>query len=381
MTNDFPQTAMFSCPKTGPAIPGSIPYTCMDKGLALSMIPQGRVAAGQGRQYVPSMSVYLVRRETKKGARWHVRCELPGTPIIHLGVYETKTLADLRRGKALEDIALGRIPRRFTSIAPVQRTVRDVAKEWVGTLHDIADSTRSYYVRSTSTLPDWLADMDPDAVTYTDIQKHVADMSQRLKRGTIDRELAVLRMLLDNAGVAANPVRDKRVRLPRRGPKRMRLPSTKDIALLHEILPTRADLMTLLEHTGLRIHEAAALRWEDLDYTRDRLLVRESKTAAGRRWVDHLPNTPAIPTPETLPSWQPHDLVFRNPGAMRLTDALRAASINHGVPRFSAHDFRHLHASRLLHQGILSPAQIAARLGHANPGVTLSIYSHVVPPD
>ena len=42
-----------------------------------------------------------------------------------------------------------------------------------------------------------------------------------------------------------------------------------------------------------------------------------------------------------------------------------------------AHDLRHLHATTLLLAGV--PVHIvAARLGHADPAVTLRVYSHVL---
>lgn len=59
------------------------------------------------------------------------------------------------------------------------------------------------------------------------------------------------------------------------------------------------------------------------------------------------------------------------------TKALRAAGVRSGVV---VHDLRHHHASSLLSQG-LSPAVVARRLGHANPGVTMSTYAHVMPND
>jgi integrase len=47
------------------------------------------------------------------------------------------------------------------------------------------------------------------------------------------------------------------------------------------------------------------------------------------------------------------------------------------LPHARLHDLRHLHATTLLLAGI--PVHIvAARLGHADPAVTLRVYSHVL---
>ena len=42
------------------------------------------------------------------------------------------------------------------------------------------------------------------------------------------------------------------------------------------------------------------------------------------------------------------------------------------------HDLRHTHATMLLRQGV-HPKVVQERLGHANVGITLDIYSHVAP--
>jgi len=48
-----------------------------------------------------------------------------------------------------------------------------------------------------------------------------------------------------------------------------------------------------------------------------------------------------------------------------------------GLPHASPHDLRHLHATTLLLAGV--PVHVvAARLGHADPSVTLRVYAHVL---
>jgi integrase len=42
------------------------------------------------------------------------------------------------------------------------------------------------------------------------------------------------------------------------------------------------------------------------------------------------------------------------------------------------HDLRHTHATLMLKAGI-HPKVVSERLGHANIGITLDIYSHVLP--
>ena len=49
-----------------------------------------------------------------------------------------------------------------------------------------------------------------------------------------------------------------------------------------------------------------------------------------------------------------------------------------GLPHLRLHDLHHSHATLLLEAGV-HPKVVSERLGHANIGITLDIYSHVLP--
>jgi integrase len=50
---------------------------------------------------------------------------------------------------------------------------------------------------------------------------------------------------------------------------------------------------------------------------------------------------------------------------------------NQQLPHARVHDLRHLHATTLLLSGV--PVHVvAARLGHADPAITLRVYAHVI---
>ena len=48
------------------------------------------------------------------------------------------------------------------------------------------------------------------------------------------------------------------------------------------------------------------------------------------------------------------------------------------LPRIRFHDLRHAHATHLLSSGI-HPKVASERLGHSKVGITLDLYSHVIP--
>jgi len=71
-----------------------------------------------------------------------------------------------------------------------------------------------------------------------------------------------------------------------------------------------------------------------------------------------------------------HDGSKVNPSAVTL--AFRRIIKKAGLRDIRIHDLRHTHATLMLKAGV-HPKVVSERLGHANIGITLDIYSHVLP--
>lgn len=160
-----------------------------------------------------------------------------------------------------------------------------------------------------------------------------------------------------------------------------------------------------LATTGMRRGEVLGLRWRDLDLDAARASIRQTviavqhtpmlgtpKTAKGRRTVtldagtvvalrEHRKQQAA----ERLlmgAGWTDNDLVFCHiDGKMlhpeRFTRGFSEAVRRLGLPPIRLHDLRHGWATLALQAGI-HPKVVQERLGHANIGITLDTYSHVV---
>ena len=61
-----------------------------------------------------------------------------------------------------------------------------------------------------------------------------------------------------------------------------------------------------------------------------------------------------------------------------LTVEFRKLARQLGFQRVRLHDLRHTHATMMLKQKV-NPKVVSERLGHSSVGITLDIYSHVVP--
>ena len=148
--------------------------------------------------------------------------------------------------------------------------------------------------------------------------------------------------------------------------------------------------------TGVRSGELRGLKWEHIDWHSQQIHVRRSwkenqffhpKTAASNR---------RIPLAETLVSelreWRlacpksQHGLVFANLSGNPMSNpnllqrgfypALRRA----GLRQIRFHDLRHTFASLMIANGE-DIVRVSRLLGHANPAITLKVYSHAMPRD
>lgn len=159
-------------------------------------------------------------------------------------------------------------------------------------------------------------------------------------------------------------------------------------------------------YTGMRLGELLGLRWSDVDLDLANLSVVqalykrsgickmvEPKTSKSRRQIALSPSLSLLlrdykteqQAQRILLGGDSVDsnLVFSHidgkpldPGVVSHTFAkvLKKA----GLPHIRFHDLRHSHATLLLKAGI-HPKIVSERLGHANIGITLDTYSHVLP--
>lgn len=159
--------------------------------------------------------------------------------------------------------------------------------------------------------------------------------------------------------------------------------------------------------TGMRRGEILGLRWSDVDEgyavirisrtlevtSEQGVVFEEPKTARSRRAV----MVPGFLTARLIahrrsqtarrraagPAWHESGLVVdRGNGTPWNPDRFSSAwpwfLHRSGLPHVRFHDLRHGHATLMLMKGV-HPKIVSERLGHSTIGITLDIYSHVLP--
>ena len=217
---------------------------------------------------------------------------------------------------------------------------------------------------------------------------------------------AVVSLVLDwgvrQGYVGQNPFRqlDSKDRVGQKRRRGIRVLTTVELDALIEAagLEWRAVLFTIA-HTGARASESLGLGWADIDFEARRIRIDKQMTRTGSTLADvktsaserYVPMSPALA--EELKAHRKEqfarghagkgDLVFTtslgtSPGYWNLrTRGLKRAADKVGLEGVSLHGLRHTFGSHLVRQGI-DVATVSRYLGHSDPSVLLSTYSHEV---
>ncbi|VHC70553.1 tyrosine-type recombinase/integrase [Streptococcus pyogenes] len=258
-----------------------------------------------------------------------------------------------------------------------------------------------------------LGNIKVDKITASDIQMLINRLSKYYVNYTAVR--SVIRKVLQQGVLLGlidyNSARD--IILPRKQPnakKKVKFIDPSDLKSFLEHLETSqhkrynlyfdAVLYQLLLSTGLRIGEACALEWGDIDlengtiainktYNKNLKFLSTAKTQSGNRVI-----SVDKKTLRSLKLYQMRqrqlfnevgarvsEVVFATPTRKYFNASVRQSVLDTrckeaGIERFTFHAFRHTHASLLLNAGI-SYKELQYRLGHANISMTLDTYGHL----
>lgn len=291
----------------------------------------------------------------------------------YAGSFPTKQEAQARRDLIAYELANLRDPALL--IDEQRQPTRPRSKlgivypTWALSRRDVGESAKALYGNSGEW---WLRllgpDTDPARVTVDMILAGVDVMLDELSPATVRLYKSHLGMVLDFADVTPNPARSPKIKLPKTAGERD-IPSNDEWAAILARITDRSRLaVRLMECCGFRVSEACGIVAGDIDQAGGMILVRRSKTAAGRnRWV---PCPPELLEP----------LLERGGVGVNATQVyydLRAACRAGKVREFGTHVLRHRRISLWIRQGV-DDVQLSRWAGHAKASLSKDTYGHVI---
>jgi site-specific recombinase XerD len=227
--------------------------------------------------------------------------------------------------------------------------------------------------------------------THTVEENKAKRSAKKLKPATINKELSVLRFMLNRAiewGYQTSKPKVKLLKLPKEPPKFL---SREEIDRVIEKASTwLKPILIVLRNTGMRRGELVNLRFSDIDYANKTLLIRSNKTNSYRilpinqelyqtvLWLrDYYPlphRDKSIPREDCQ-----REYVFCMPDGSKLKafrHSFNKACRKVGI-KATPHILRHSFASHLVMSGV-DLVSVKELLGHSQISTTM-IYAHLSP--
>lgn len=299
--------------------------------------------------------------------------------------YEAHLRRQLSDGKS---VYLSADPRRVAELAP---TLDAFAADWLATYASprLKPSTyRDYSLRYEHHLKPALGSLPIDAINTRAIDQLSGVLLRKgLHPKSANNVLGVLRRMLMSAVewgmLPALPL----VKWLKSPPSRFDfLTPLEAEALLNSVTrePWRLMMMTAL-HSGLRLGELVALRWDDIDFERGQLCVRRSctrgiETSPKNNRIRYVPLTDELARALNA-AGRTEGYVFEVRG-QQVTQAmawraLQTARTHAGLRHIGWHTMRHSFASHLVSENVPIVA-VQMLLGHSDIKMTQR-YAHVAP--
>lgn len=333
----------------------------------------------------------------RKDGRWCAVVTLNGKRVTRYA----KSKSDARRRLQ----ALLQAQGQGALSAPAVITAHEWLDQWLALREpEIRPSTYRSYRNALRAIEPFIGTARLDRVEPVGIAFALSEMRRRgLGERRIQLSYGVLKQAFGSAVrlrlLAMNPA--ERVDAPRHRERR------RDYWTMGEVrrflVGARADrsryapLFIFLLSTGLRISEASALVWSDVDLDHGTARVERALVFTSNRATLHSPKSRdgfravALPTAardalRSLP--QPHQdgAVFvnrngRTPTPMDLRRSLQSLCARVGVPAISPHGLRHVNAALLAASGIVDPHTLRRHLGHSTIQMSLQRYAYAMKPD
>ena len=284
-------------------------------------------------------------------------------------------------------------------------TVAEFAERWTATRQHLAQATRDHdrHLLASLILPTF-GERPVASLRQSEVAAWLSelDVAPSTKAKALQKLSAVLRLAVADGALKVNPadgVDRPTVKTKREGRALTDAEVSKILEAAEQVDPDTAVMVWLMARAGLRIGEVLALNRSDVDLAARMLNVH---TSMSRREGDR-PVKGRDGRGRTIPISEDLAERLRNHMARkvasidgRLFTAPRGGRVRYDnwrtrtwyriekladIGDVNPHDLRHTLATRLFVVDGWTVPQVQALLGHADPRVTLKVYTHVFPED
>lgn len=268
---------------------------------------------------------------------------------------------------------------------PVRTTVGELLDFYLAARKDsLAEKSYHTYDWGSRVVKDHMGRKQLRELTPSDCAALISKLKARgMKTHSVKKVLTpltgALKVAVREGWIAANPLD---ALLPHERPKadqkQMRCMSSEEIPRLLGAADARwRPLFAALVFTGMRISEALALTWDDVNGS---IRVKKGKTKAAEREIILIPSLATELRKLRLSQRPGTQYVFAGPKGTptpyrTVSQALHRTLEKAGLPDYSLHELRHTFASILIEQGE-NVTLVADQMGHSDPAITLSTYAH-----
>ena len=148
-----------------------------------------------------------------------------------------------------------------------------------------AANTEVFLVSKENVLLRWFGEMAIEDITPSAVQDFLTHRAESYKKATVKADWAMLKEVLDSAVsdgiIPKNPAKDKRVHNPAKAGSGTASLTREQIAAIQRAIPTLEDarercLIALLAYTSMRREEVLGLMWENVDFEKNVLEIRQA---------------------------------------------------------------------------------------------------------
>jgi integrase len=259
-----------------------------------------------------------------------------------------------------------------------------IAAEWLLQQYHLKPSSHNRSKFALNQLMPFFGKLEMRQITPSVCQKWAASRAKARKASTYNKELSILKGILSLAKergfVLSNPaeglkrgkVIDKERLIPTRAEFQTLL---QTLRIFNQRYQEAANLIELLGTSGLRLGEACALKWEQVDFENDLVRVTGGETGTKSRKIRTIPLFP--PMKAFLQRMKPEEARGEIIKVDSSKKALATACRHLGFPHYTHHSLRHFFCSNAIEAGV-DFKTISEWLGHADGGILVAkTYGHL----